>query len=132
MTFALFVGPGNIIFPQWLAYRRVKRLDSSIWFLITAVGLPVLTVVALAKVGGGVGKPQHPQLAKWLAFCWQQCVIWPLARYLRPRVPRQSPSESRGCATDRDSAMPLFIWHGLLRYLVIRISLYRANCWYRG
>ncbi|EIH88144.1 branched-chain amino acid transport domain protein [Escherichia coli JB1-95] len=44
-------------------------------FLITAVGLPVLTVVALAKVGGGVdslstpiGKVAGVLLATWSAY----------------------------------------------------------------
>jgi LIVCS family branched-chain amino acid:cation transporter len=55
MTFALFLGAGNIIFPP-LAGRQAGAhlLPAAIGFLITAVGLPLLTVVALARVGGGM------------------------------------------------------------------------------
>lgn len=54
MTFALFVGAGNIIFPDGGVAIRGVCLDCGHWFLLTGVGLPVLTVVALAKVGGGI------------------------------------------------------------------------------
>lgn len=52
MTFALFVGAGNIIFPPMVGLQAGEHVwTAAIGFLITAVGLPVLTVVALAKVG---------------------------------------------------------------------------------
>ena len=55
MTFALFVGAGNIIFPPMVGLQAGEHVwTAAFGFLITAVGLPVLTVVALAKVGGGV------------------------------------------------------------------------------
>ncbi|UMX86946.1 branched-chain amino acid transport system II carrier protein [Klebsiella pneumoniae] len=62
MTFALFVGAGNIIFPPMVGFTggrapSGRRRSAS---LITAVGLPVLTVVALAKVGGGVESLSTP------------------------------------------------------------------------
>lgn len=55
MTFALFLGAGNIIFPP----SAGMAAGHSIWpaaagFLLTGVGLPLLTVVALARVGGGI------------------------------------------------------------------------------
>ena len=55
MTFALFLGAGNIIFPP----SAGMAAGQSIWpaaagFLLTGVGLPLLTVVALARVGGGI------------------------------------------------------------------------------
>ncbi len=55
MTFALFLGAGNIIFPA----ESGLQAGSTVWraalgFLITGVGLPLLTVVALARVGGGL------------------------------------------------------------------------------
>ena len=55
MTFALFLGAGNIIFPPIAGLQAGKNLlPAALGFLITAVGLPVLTVVALARVGGGM------------------------------------------------------------------------------
>lgn len=47
---------------------------AAIGFLITAVGLPVLTVVALAKVGGGV-ESLSTRLVKWPVSCWRWCAI---------------------------------------------------------
>ena len=61
MTFALFVGAGNIIFPPMVGLQAGPHVwTAAIGFLITAVGLPVLTVVALAKVGGGVDSLSTP------------------------------------------------------------------------
>src|SRR3990167_3527578 len=55
MTFALFLGAGNIIFPPIAGLQAGEHLlPAAIGFLITAVGLPLLTVVALARVGGGM------------------------------------------------------------------------------
>ncbi len=53
MTLALFVGAGNIIYPPMVGMQA----GSNVWitaagFLITAVGLPILTVIVLAKVDG--------------------------------------------------------------------------------
>lgn len=55
MTFALFLGAGNIIFPPIVG----KAAGGHLWgaaagFLLTGVGLPLLTVVAMARVGGGI------------------------------------------------------------------------------
>ena len=55
MTFALFLGAGNIIFPPLAGLQAGEHLlPAAAGFLITAVGLPLLTVVALARVGGGL------------------------------------------------------------------------------
>lgn len=55
MTFALFLGAGNIIFPPSAGLEAgINMPVASIGFLLTAVGLPLLTVVALARVGGGM------------------------------------------------------------------------------
>lgn len=61
MTFALFLGAGNIIFPA----ESGLAAGSTVWqaalgFLITGVGLPLLTVVALARVGGGLTALTQP------------------------------------------------------------------------
>lgn len=61
MTFALFVGAGNIIFPPMVGLQAGENVwMAAFGFLITAVGLPVLTVIALAKVGGGVDSLSTP------------------------------------------------------------------------
>lgn len=55
MTFALFLGAGNIIFPPMVGHLSGHQLwFSALGFLLTGVGLPLLTVVALARVGGGL------------------------------------------------------------------------------
>ena len=83
MTFALFVGAGNIIFPPMVGLQAGEHVwTAAFGFLITAVGLPVLTVVALAKVGGGVDS----QSVKSLACCWQRFVTWRWGRFSLRRV----------------------------------------------
>lgn len=55
MTFALFLGAGNIIFPPSAGMAAGDNLGQAAFgFLLTGVGLPLLTVVALARVGGGM------------------------------------------------------------------------------
>lgn len=55
MTFALFLGAGNIIFPASAGMAAGESMArAALGFLITAVGLPLLTIVALARVGGGM------------------------------------------------------------------------------
>jgi LIVCS family branched-chain amino acid:cation transporter len=55
MTFALFLGAGNIIFPPSAGMAAGDHLGlAAMGFLLTGVGLPLLTVVALARVGGGM------------------------------------------------------------------------------
>ena len=55
MTFALFLGAGNIIFPPMVGLSAGDQLwPAALGFLLTGVGLPLLTVVALARVGGGM------------------------------------------------------------------------------
>lgn len=61
MTFALFLGAGNIIFPPsagLAAGEHIWRVAAG--FLLTGVGLPLLTVVALARVGGGMDRLTAP------------------------------------------------------------------------
>ncbi|MBB1487695.1 branched-chain amino acid transport system II carrier protein [Oceanospirillum sp. D5] len=55
MTFAFFLGAGNIIFPPkagMLAGAEV--LPVMLGFLLTAVGLPLLGLFAVARAGGGI------------------------------------------------------------------------------
>jgi LIVCS family branched-chain amino acid:cation transporter len=61
MTFALFLGAGNIIFPPLVGQMSGNQLwYSALGFLLTGVGLPLLTVVALARVGGGMNALTAP------------------------------------------------------------------------
>ena len=61
MTFALFLGAGNIIFPPMVGLAAGENLlGASTGFLLTGVGLPLLGVVALARVGGGLDTLTSP------------------------------------------------------------------------
>src|SRR5690554_942462 len=61
MTFALFLGAGNIIFPAASGLQAGTAVwYAAIGFLLTGVGLPLLTVVALARVGGGLAALTQP------------------------------------------------------------------------
>src|SRR5690554_1563533 len=61
MTFALFLGAGNIIFPPSAGLSAgVNMWPTAAGFLLTAVGLPLLTLVALARVGGGIQELTAP------------------------------------------------------------------------
>src|SRR5689334_21139154 len=61
MTFALFVGAGNIIFPPIVGLQSGPNVwMAALGFLVTAVGLPVITVVALAKVVGAMDALSSP------------------------------------------------------------------------
>ena len=52
MTFALFLGAGNVIFPPQLGQGSGEFFwPATIGFLITAVGLPALTLIAIGYMG---------------------------------------------------------------------------------
>ncbi len=56
MLFALFLGAGNIIFPPSLGQLAGENLLIAMaGFLITAVGLPLIAVLAIANAGGHSG-----------------------------------------------------------------------------
>nr|WP_168388274.1 branched-chain amino acid transport system II carrier protein [Zobellella endophytica] len=55
MTFAFFLGAGNIIFPPLAGFLAGENLNSAMFgFLLTAVGLPLAGLVAAALAGGGL------------------------------------------------------------------------------
>ena len=61
--FAMFFGAGNLIFPPWLGVQAgTESLSAFIGFLITAVGFPILGVMAVAESGGlkNLGARVHP------------------------------------------------------------------------
>lgn len=65
--FSMFFGAGNLIFPPFLAYQA----GGSTWpamagFCLTAIGFPVLGVVAVAQAGGldAMARRVHPLFAR--------------------------------------------------------------------
>lgn len=57
MTFALFLGAGNIIFPPFLGHMAgTELITAMLGFLLTGVGLPLMGVIACARAGGGLEK----------------------------------------------------------------------------
>ncbi|MEH6492548.1 branched-chain amino acid transport system II carrier protein [Halopseudomonas sp.] len=65
MTFALFLGAGNVIFPPSAGLAAGEHmLPTALGFMLTAVGLPLLTLIALARVGGGLAELTTP-LGHW-------------------------------------------------------------------
>jgi len=66
MTFALFLGAGNLIFPPSLGLEAGTNLfPAMVGFLITAVGLPAFTLIVLGRISNthNLTKP----LPNWLA-----------------------------------------------------------------
>ena len=50
--FAMFFGAGNLIFPPYLAYQAGRSiLPAFIGFIMTAIGLPVLSLIAIGRAG---------------------------------------------------------------------------------
>ena len=124
MTFALFVGAGNIIFPPMVGLQAGEHVwTAAIGFLITAVGLPVLTVVALAKVGGGVDSLSTPigKVAGILLATVCYLAVGPL--FATPRTATVSFEVGIAPLTG-DGAMPLLIYSLIYFALVILVSLY--------
>ncbi|MFT0212926.1 branched-chain amino acid transport system II carrier protein [Pseudomonas sp. F1_0610] len=74
MTFALFLGAGNIIMPALIGMQAgAQAWPASIGFLISAVSLPLLAVVALGRVGGGLISLASP-LGRFVAVCFAVAV----------------------------------------------------------
>jgi LIVCS family branched-chain amino acid:cation transporter len=124
MTFALFVGAGNIIFPPIVGLQAGPHVwMAALGFLVTAVGLPVVTVVALAKVGGAmdalsspIGKVAGTVLA---AVCYLS--VGPL--FATPRTATVSFEVGLAPITG-ESPLALFLYSLVYFLLVFWISLY--------
>lgn len=68
MTFALFVGAGNIIFPPLVGLQSGDNVwTAAIGFMLTAVILPVIAVISLARVGGNIVVLTRP-LGRYAGF----------------------------------------------------------------
>lgn len=124
MTFALFVGAGNIIFPPMVGMQSGQHVWlAAAGFLITAVGLPVLTVIALARVGGGIDALSTPigKTAGLLLAVVCYLAVGPL--FATPRTATVS-FEVGLAPFSGDGALPLFIYSLIYFLVVIGISLY--------
>jgi len=110
MTFALFLGAGNIIFPPSSGMAAGEFIwRAALGFLLTGVGLPLLTVVALARVGGGMDRLTAP-LGKFAGTVLAVAVylaIGPL--FATPRTAVVS-FEMGIAPFSGNSGMPLFIY----------------------
>lgn len=71
MTFAFFLGAGNIIFPPQAGLAAGENLLPAMFgFLSTAVGLPLVGIIAVAIAGGGwkgLTRDLPPQVATLMA-----------------------------------------------------------------
>lgn len=110
MTFALFLGAGNIIFPPSAGMAAGEFIwRAAFGFLLTGVGLPLLTVVALARVGGGMDRLTAPlgKIAGTLLAVAVYLAIGPLFATPRTAVV----SFEMGIAPFSGNAdMPLFVY----------------------
>lgn len=124
MTFALFVGAGNIIFPPIVGLQSGEHVwIAALGFLLTAVGLPVLTVVALARVGGGVDALSQPIGRKAGVLLATVCYLAVGPLFATPRTATVS-FEVGLAPLFGDAAQPLLIYSLVYFALVIGISLY--------
>lgn len=130
MTFALFVGAGNIIFPPMVGLQAGEMVwTAAARFLITGVGLPVLTVIALAKVGGGIEALSTPvgKYARLLLAVVAYLSVGPL--FATPRTATVSYKIGIAPLVGGESDISLLIYSVIYFACVIGISLYRGNCW---
>ena len=67
MLFALFFGAGNLIFPPFLGQEAGENFwPAMLGFVVTGVGLPLLTVVVISMAKDGIkeiGSRVHPVFA---------------------------------------------------------------------
>ena len=126
MTFALFLGAGNIIFPPSAGMAAGENLAiASLGFLLTGVGLPLLTIVALARVGGGMAELTKPMgtLAGTILAVAVYLVIGPM--FATPRT----------AVASFEIGVTPFIGHstiGLLVYTLIFFTIVLALTLYSG
>ncbi|PKG55336.1 branched-chain amino acid transport system II carrier protein [Shewanella sp. Choline-02u-19] len=68
MTFAFFLGAGNLIFPPLAGFLAGENMTLAMFgFLVTAVGLPLITLIAVAKANGKIMSLLPPIAATALA-----------------------------------------------------------------
>ncbi|MGP1957864.1 MAG: branched-chain amino acid transport system II carrier protein [Arsenophonus sp. ER-NS5-MAG3] len=125
MTFALFVGAGNIIFPPLIGLQAGEQLWTAVFgFLLTSVCLPILAVIALAKVGGGIEQLSAPigKSAGLLLATIAYLSVGPL--FAMPRTATVSYEVGIATLLGEVSSVSLFIYSLIYFTIVISISLY--------
>nr|WP_113864810.1 branched-chain amino acid transport system II carrier protein [Brenneria salicis]NMN92396.1 LIVCS family branched-chain amino acid:cation transporter [Brenneria salicis ATCC 15712 = DSM 30166]RBP67736.1 LIVCS family branched-chain amino acid:cation transporter [Brenneria salicis ATCC 15712 = DSM 30166]RLM32296.1 branched-chain amino acid transport system II carrier protein [Brenneria salicis ATCC 15712 = DSM 30166] len=124
MTFALFVGAGNIIFPPIVGLQAGEQMwSAAMGFLLTAVGLPVLTVIALARVGGGIDALSSPIGKKAGVLLATVCYLAVGPLFATPRTATVS-FEVGIAPLVGNEASPLLIYSLIYFAIVIGVSLY--------
>lgn len=124
MTFALFVGAGNIIFPPIVGLEAGPHVwTAALGFLITAVGLPVITVVALARVGGGIDALSTPIGRKAGVVLATVCYLAVGPLFATPRTATVS-FEAGIAPLVGSGGTPLLVYSLVYFAIVIGISLY--------
>ncbi|WP_299004969.1 branched-chain amino acid transport system II carrier protein [uncultured Shewanella sp.] len=69
MTFAFFLGAGNLIFPPFIGFLAGQNMMLALFgFLLTGVGLPLLALIAVAKSNGQVFALLPKSVATCLSF----------------------------------------------------------------
>ncbi|MGV8916616.1 MAG: branched-chain amino acid transport system II carrier protein [Pseudomonas sp.] len=124
MTFALFVGAGNIIFPPIVGLQAGPHVwMAALGFLVTAVGLPVVTVIALAKVGGAMDALSSPigKVAGGILAAVCYLAVGPL--FATPRTATVSFEVGLAPLTG-DGPLALFLYSLVYFVVVFWVSLY--------
>ena len=124
MTFALFIGAGNIIFPPIVAQQAGEHVwIAALGFLVTAVGLPVLTIVALSRVEGSIQLLSSPlgKVASLILTIACYLTVGPLFATPRTATVSYEIGFSSYFGTDSSS---LFIYSLIYFSIVTLVSLY--------
>ena len=124
MTFALFIGAGNIIFPPIVAQQAGEHVWlAALGFLVTAVGLPVLTIIALSRVEGSIQTLSSPlgKIASLILTIACYLAVGPL--FATPRTATVS-YEIGFSAYFGTSSTSLLIYSAIYFSLVTVVSLY--------
>lgn len=124
MTFALFIGAGNIIFPPIVAQQAGEHVWlAALGFLVTAVGLPVITIIALSRVQGSIQVLSSPlgKIASLILTIACYLAVGPL--FATPRTATVS-YEIGFSSYFGTSSSSLFIYSAIYFAFVTLISLY--------
>lgn len=124
MTFALFIGAGNIIFPPIVAQQAGEHVWwAAFGFLMTAVSLPVITIMALSRVEGSMQILSSPlgKIASMVLAITCYLAIGPL--FAMPRTAAVS-YEIGFSGYFSGNSHGLFIYSALYFAFVAIVSLY--------
>ena len=123
MNLALFVGAGNIIFPPFIGLQA----GTAVWpaaagFLLTGVGLPVVTAIAMARAGGSMASLTRPvgRLCGILLTVICYLCVGPL--FATPRTATVSYELALQPFTGSERWLPL--WSAVYFGVVVLVSLY--------